>query len=215
MKMKEYQPLFFTFEGPEGAGKTTQISSISQQLSQLGIAHLVVREPGGTQIGQRIRELLLDAQWQEMTAQTEIFLFAASRAQLVAEKIKPALQAGKVVLCDRYVDSSIAYQSYGEGAARQEVVAINRLAIDGCWPIRTYLLDLPWEKSQTRLQRRGQNMDRQEAKEKAFHQRVRAGYQALAEEERERFLVLDALLDREQITQLIWQDLLSYLKMRA
>lgn len=213
--MREHQPLFFTFEGPEGAGKTTQISSISQKLSQVGIAHIVVREPGGTQIGQRIRELLLDARWQEMTARTEILLFAASRSQLVAEKIEPALQAGKIVLCDRYVDSSIAYQSYGGGAAQEEVVTINRLATGGYWPIRTYLLDLSWEKSQGRLQKRGQSMDRQEAKEKAFHQRVRAGYQALAQEESERFMVLDALLDRDHLTRLIWEDMLRYLNLRT
>lgn len=203
--------MFITFEGPEGAGKTTQIVRVQQFLTERNTPCILVREPGGTPIGDRIRQLVLDPERKEMAQQTEILLYAASRAQLVDQVIRPALASGKIVLCDRYVDSSLAYQSYGAMWDLAEVKQVNHMATGGLRPDRTYLLDITVERGQERIDFRGNKKDRIELKEKMFHNRVRDGYLQLAQAEPERFLVINAAGDVNDISQRIIEDLATLL----
>lgn len=203
--------MFITFEGPEGAGKTTQIYRVRQFLENRGIPCISVREPGGTKIGNRIRDLLLDPELDEMKQRTEILLYAASRAQLVEEVIQPALDQGQIVLCDRFVDSSIAYQGYGASWNINEVKIINQMATGGVIPDRTYLLDIPVQFGQKRLQIRGNQKDRMELKENLFHTRVREGYLKMAKQEPSRFYLVDATREIEEVYQQIIVDLSSLL----
>lgn len=142
-----------TFEGPEGGGKSTQVQRLAAYLRSMNLPCTLLREPGGTPIGDRIRQILLDPTLREMTQRTEILLYAASRAQLVEERILPALKRGDVVLCDRFVDSSLVYQGYAPEWDLDEVKAINRIATGGLRPHRTYLLDLPVDESERRLKK--------------------------------------------------------------
>jgi dTMP kinase len=203
--------LFITFEGTEGSGKTTQISLLTEWLDQRKIPYLAVREPGGTKIGDLIRNILLNNKLTEMKQRTEILLYAASRAQLVEQKILPALQAGQLVICDRYLDSSVVYQSLAANWDLKEVLSVNQVATGGLKPIRTYLLDLPIEIGQKRLMARRTQKDRIEQKELAFHQRVREGYLKLAEEEPNRFRVISADQKIQRIHQQIIDDLFPLL----
>ncbi|SFJ34937.1 dTMP kinase [Thermoflavimicrobium dichotomicum] len=199
--------LFVSLEGPEGAGKSTQIALIRNLLQEKQIPFMIVREPGGTRIGDLIRNILLNPELTEMTQRTEMLLYAASRAQLVEQKIIPALRQGQMVLCDRYVDSSIVYQSIGAKWDLDEVIAINDIATGCLKPDRTYLLDLPVEISQQRLLSRQAEKDRIEMKDIDFHLRVREGYLALAQEEPERFRVIKATGSIEEVFEQIADDL--------
>lgn len=202
--MKGY---FITFEGPEGAGKTTQINRIKEFLTQYQVPCIVVREPGGTAIGNLIRNIILDSKLNEMELMTEVLLYAASRAQLVEQVIRPSLTNGTIVLCDRYIDSSIAYQGYGAMLALDEVMQINQIATKGLSADRTYLLDIPVELGQQRLYIRGLDKDRIELREKAFHIRVREGYIALAESDPKRFRIISADKEIDEVFNLIIRDL--------
>lgn len=204
--------IFISFEGPEGAGKSTQIQKVKDYLNKNRIPCRVVREPGGTQVGNAIRSILLNPEFKEMVAETEMLLYAASRSQLVRKVILPALEQGEVVLCDRYVDSSIAYQGYGAEKSLDMVHSINRLATGGLLPDRTYLLDLPVEEGEKRILARGGEKDRMEQKEKWFHERVRAGYRSMAQAEPNRFKVIDASGRPEEVFEQILPDLLDILK---
>jgi dTMP kinase len=204
--------IFVTFEGPEGAGKTTQVQLVVEYLKKQNVPYLYVREPGGTRIGDLIRQILLDPDLTEMVDRTEMLLYAASRAQLVEQKIRPALMEGQVVICDRYVDSSIVYQSMGANKDIDEVLAVNRIATGGLKPDRTYLLDIPVEMSQQRIALRGNGKDRIELKEYEFHIRVREGYLSLAKQEPERFQLIRADQSVERIFDQIINDLVSLLK---
>lgn len=199
--------LFITLEGPEGAGKTTQIHRLANYLTENNIPYLSLREPGGTKIGQKVREILLDSSLQEMAVITELLLYSASRAQLVAEKIAPALSQGYVVICDRYIDSTMVYQGFAGELSLSIVEGINRIATQQIMPNRTYLLDLPWETGEERLRSRGKSKDRIEQKAKTFHEQVRKGYQKLAEQNKERILVIDACQTEEDVFQRIWEDM--------
>lgn len=200
--------LFITFEGPDGAGKTTQIDRVSAWLNRKGIAHVRTREPGGTAISDKVRELLLDPQHREMADQTEVLLYAASRAQLVNEVIRPALDEGRIVLCDRYVDASLAYQGYGLGFPVQQIASINRFATGGLLPHRTYLLDIPVEAGLNRvLQKRAGGPDRIEQKHIAYHTSVRNGFLAMAGEEPERFCRIDARQGETAVFSFILSDM--------
>jgi dTMP kinase len=203
--------LFVSFEGPEGAGKTTQIMLVRNFLQAQGIPCVTYREPGGTRIGDAIREILLNPELTEMKPRTEMLLYAASRAQLVEQEILPALTKGYTVLCDRYVDSSIVYQSIGANWELEEVIAVNQIATGNLKPHRTYLLDLPVELSQKRLQARNQR-DRMELKDVSFHSRVREGYLSLAKKEPERFRMIKAIGNIEDIGKQIANDLLDLVK---
>lgn len=204
--------LLITFEGIEGAGKSTQIKRVKKFLDQRGIASQVVREPGGTVLGNQIRNMLLDQQDIHIKGRTEMLLYAASRAQLIEEIILPSLKANKIILCDRYVDSSIAYQGFGAGEDLKEIIEVNQIATMGLVPHRTYLLDLPLKLSQDRVSKRGKRKDRMELKEESFHQRVREGYLQLAKEHKQRFKVISAQHSEETVYKEIIQDLLHLME---
>jgi len=184
--------LFISFEGVEGCGKSTQLDKLLGALTSRRIPALAVREPGGTPLGREVRAILLDPAHTEMVPETELLLYAASRAQLVRAVIEPSLAEGHVVLADRYADSTVAYQSFGRGIARATVDAVNAVATDGLVPALTVLLDIDVEVGLSRV--RGE-LDRMERESIAFHQRVREGFLALAGEAPERFMVLDGTLE--------------------
>ncbi len=185
--------LLITFEGPEGSGKTTQIRLLHAALAQRGLAVIATREPGGTRIGNAIRSLLLDPAHTEMSARTETLLFQAARAQIVDEVIRPALAAGEVVLCDRYADSTLAYQGYGHGQPREPLRLLGDYATAGLAPALTIYLDIDVHTGLAR-KRAGaaEEWNRMENHAVAFHQRVRDGYLALAAADPARWLLLDA-----------------------
>lgn len=190
--MTQTRGQLITFEGPEACGKTTQVGRLASVLQEQGLRVLVVREPGGTELGERIRTLLKEEHFgYPMSAQAEFLLFAASRAQLVREKMQPALEAGTWVLCDRFLDSSWVYQGMARGMPLDVITTINAFAIGACMPDLTLFLDLPWEVSEQRLQRR-RHSDRLEQEPAAFHKAVLAGYRRLAQEKPERVVSLDA-----------------------
>ena len=203
--------LFITFEGPDGAGKTSQLQLLASYIKKLGYDLVTTREPGGTKISDKIRSLLLDPVHTELTDQTEILLYAASRAQLVHELILPSLEQGKIVLCDRFIDASIAYQAYGLGKSKEMVEQINSFASSRLTPDRTYLLNLSPEAGRVRLEQRkhkefGNELDRIEQKNIEYHQRVYDGFQQLAHEHQERIKVIDADKNIEAIAKEVQQD---------
>lgn len=192
--------LFITFEGPEGCGKTTQMHLLAPYLRNQGYNVLTTREPGGTPIGDRVRVILLDTAHREMCASTEFLLFSAARAQHVAEVIRPHLQAGGIVLCDRFADSSLAYQGYGHRRDLRELRMISQYATGGLVPDVTFYLDLPVDVGLRRkLQGEGDAWNRMEQKEIAYHERVRAGYLAMSAEEPDRWIVMDGTRDMREL----------------
>jgi dTMP kinase len=196
--------LFITFEGPEGSGKTTQIRLLAAALAQHDVSTLVTREPGGTSIGNGIRAILLDPVHGEMSPRAEALLFNAARAQLVDEVIRPALAQGKIVLCDRYADSTLAYQGYGRG---QNLAALRKLAAfatGGLSPDLTIFLDIdPWRGLERKQVGVTQEWNRMEEQALAFHQAARRGYLALAAAEPGRWAVIDATQEVEAIHRVI------------
>lgn len=185
--------LFITFEGPEGCGKTTQMRLLATYLRERGRDVLTTREPGGTRIGDRVRAVLLDPVHTEMQPPTEFLLFSAARAQHVAEVISPHLAKGGLVLCDRYADSSLAYQGYGHRQDLAVLRTITGFATGDLAPDLTFYLDVPVDVGLRRKAGgRGDAWNRMEQKEVAYHERVRAGYLAMAAEEPERWVVIDA-----------------------
>ena len=192
--------LFVTFEGSEGCGKSTQIRHLAAWLASVDKQCLTTREPGGTPAGDEIRHLLQHApQGHGLVAEAELLLFAASRAQLVRELILPALAEGKVVVSDRFHDSTTVYQGVARRLEAPVVASINNFAIDGCRPDITFLLDMDAGEAHARLQRRERPADRMEREPLAFYQAVRAGYLELAASEPARFAVLDATLPEEEL----------------
>ena len=194
--------LFITFEGGEGCGKSSQARALYRRLSQLAIPALLTHEPGGTAVSKKIGRWL---KWERtnISPLTELLLFNASRAQLVAEVIQPNLENGKIVICDRYTDSTTAYQSYGRGLDLATVKAINNAATQGLEPDLTVLLDIPAETGLARKSAKKQ--DRFEREAIAFHQRVRDGYLKLAANDPERWLVVDATLPQAKVTEIVWE----------
>lgn len=191
---------FITFEGGDGAGKSTQISLLRDSLAEAGYDVILTREPGGTQISEKIRNLILDPANGEMADMTETLLYAAARAQLVSQLIKPALEEGKIVICDRFVDSSMAYQAYGRGLG-DAVGVINTYAVDGCMPDLTILLRLDPEKGSGRIA--GREHDRIEQAPDEFHRRVFEGYLDLEKKYPERIFGVDASGTIEDIADVI------------
>lgn len=188
--------LFITIEGPDGSGKSTQIQFMKEYFEQQGLSCLFTREPGGTAIGEKLRNIILDKENAEMCDMTEALLYAASRAQHVGELIMPALEEGKIVVCDRFIDSSIAYQGYGRYLG-DAVRVINEYAVGECMPDVTFLMELDPSVGKSRI--REDVQDRLELEKLEFHQRVFAGYQAMAETQPERFARIDASRDKESI----------------
>jgi dTMP kinase len=194
---------FITFEGIEGCGKTTQIRRLTAYLEGKRLPFLLTREPGGTAIGDRIRQILLSSENSRMEPVTEFFLYVAARAQHIAQVVLPALKDGKTVLCDRFTDATIAYQGYGRGLNRQWVEEIHDRFLNGLKPYRTFLLDLPVEEGLRRAWKRMENQavkeDRFEKEDLAFHRRVREGYLLLARQEPNRIVVLDGMKDEQSL----------------
>ncbi len=196
--------IFISFEGPDGAGKTTQMKMLGERLEGMGRAVLYTREPGGTLISEKIRNLLLDPSHAEMVDRTEALLYAASRAQHVEELIRPALAAGKVVLCDRFTDSTIAYQGFGRGIDIDFLDQLNRMATAGVMPNITIILDIDPEQgmgriSEKRIPSSGGGKDRIEQENMGFHERVRDGFLRLAELEPDRCRVVNAGRNRDTV----------------
>jgi dTMP kinase len=202
--------LFISFEGPDGSGKTTQVAALAEALRARGYDVLVTREPGGTPISDKVRALILDPEHQEMKDETEILLYAASRAQHVREKIRPALQEGKIVLCDRYLDASVAYQGYGLGQPIEDILAINHFATGGLMPDRTYMLMVPVQVGRQRLKNRS-GLDRIEQKGEAYHEKVMEGFLKLADLFPDRIRVIQADREQNAVHQEILSDFLKWI----
>nr|WP_251127489.1 MULTISPECIES: dTMP kinase [unclassified Exiguobacterium] len=197
--------MFITVEGPDGSGKSTQLQLLIESLKEKGYDIVVTREPGGTTVGNQIREVLLSPDHHEMTPRVEMMLYAASRAQNVEQVIRPALERGAIVLCDRFIDASIAYQGYGLQYDLDQIRSLNEWATNGLTPDLTFLFDLSPERASQRMKDRGQ-LDRIESRDQAFHERVYAGFQALLKQYPERIVRIDA----DQPIETIHDEVLDY-----
>lgn len=197
--------MFITFEGLDFSGKSTQARLLLEKLKRNNRTVHFLREPGGTAISEAIRTVLLDTKHLDMTDAAEILLFSASRAQLVTQVIRPALQHGDVVICDRYCDSTTAYQGYGRGLDLEAVLLINRFATGGTMPDMTFLVTIPIEEIERRKIAAGLAFDRMESSGREFYERVAKGYHALARNEPERWHVIDGMKEIQEIEQEIWQ----------
>ncbi len=204
--------MFITFEGLDFSGKTTQANMLIARLKGLLRARSdqpqtlnLIRDPGGTRISERIRELLLDRQSLEVADMTELFLFSASRSQLVREVIAPALEKGEIVVCDRYYDSTTAYQGYGRGIDLATVKKINTFASLGVDPTVTILVDITVEEIARRKARAGVPFDRMESAGKDFYERVRSGYLEIARDEPSRVLCVNGMAPVQEVQREIWQ----------
>lgn len=196
--------VLITFEGPEGAGKTTQIQKLAELLAERGFEVIRTYEPGGgPELCRRIRELILNPDLESMCEETELMLMLAARAEHVRRTILPALSQGKIVLCDRFVDSSLAYQGYGRGLPLKVIRDMNQVAIRGRFPDLTLLLDLDVKVGLARAAAK-RGMDRIEREEHSFHEKVRQGFLQIAEEE-DRFYVVDASLPEQEVSERIQQ----------
>jgi dTMP kinase len=198
---------FTTFEGSEGCGKTTQVQRLAARLERLGIPHLVTREPGGTPIGETIRELLQFAQHNSgMTPETELLLFAASRSQLVRETIRPALERGLCVIADRFFDSTTAYQGAARKLNREMVERLNAFAVGDCVPDITFVLDVDAATAESRMPK-PRKVDRMEQQPAEFYERVREAYRELAKREPDRVVLIDGSRNADEIESEIWNIL--------
>lgn len=188
------QGIFITLEGPDGAGKTTVIKKLSEQLmKEINMEVVTTREPGGIPIAEEIRQIILDPKNNEMDERTEALLYAAARRQHLVQKVLPSLEAGKIVLCDRFIDSSIAYQGVGRGIGKTEVQKINDFAIEGHYPDLTIYLDVPSEIGLERINkgRKQSELDRLDNESLDFHKKVRSAYLDLVKEHSERIVLID------------------------
>lgn len=195
--------LFITFEGADGCGKTTQMNLLDEYLKKQGYEVVLTREPGGKGLGEKIREILLNYDG-EVSDRCESFLFLADRAQNIDTIVNPAVNSGKIVLCDRHTDSSVAYQGYGRGLDIERINMLNNLATNGRKPDLTFVFDIDTETSMKRV---GKEKDRMESAGLEFHKKVRNGYLEIAKKEPERIKVIDATKSIEEIH----QEVLSYL----
>jgi dTMP kinase len=195
--------MFITFEGLDFSGKSTQVGLLSESLTRTGLNNVVVRDPGGTAIGERIRAVLLDRKVLTMSDYTELFLFSASRSQLVHEVIKPTLESGTTVVLDRFYDSTTAYQGWGRGLPLDSISTINHLASHGLVPNITYFIDIPVDEVERRMIRQKAGADRMEMSGREFYERVREGFLHLAGVE-PRFEVLNGMLEIQEIHTRVW-----------
>ena len=194
--------IFITLEGPEGAGKTTVVNLLSQKLEAEGYRVLQTREPGGIDIAEQIRKVILDKQNTAMDPRTEALLYAAARRQHLVEKVLPALEENYIILCDRFVDSSLAYQGYARGLGIDEVFSINSFAIDGKMPKLTLYFDIEPELGLERInQHKGREVNRLDLEELEFHHKVREGYHKLINRDPKRIYKIDASKSIEQVLQ--------------
>lgn len=204
-----YKGFFITIEGPEGAGKTTVMKDVAETLLSEGYEIVSTREPGGIRISERIREVILDNELIEMDARTEALLYAAARRQHLVEKIEPALSEGKIVLCDRFVDASLAYQGHARGLGIDEVLSINEFAIGNLMPDLTLLFDVDPQIGLSRIaQHDNRELNRLDVESLGFHKAVREGYQEVIKRYPNRIHVIDASKSQEEVT----KEVLNVLK---
>ena len=208
--------LFITFEGIEGCGKTTQISHLTSYLKRTHRPFLLTREPGGTEMGEKIRQILLSSENARLEPVAELFLYAAARVQHFRQVIHPALKEGKIVLCDRYADATLAYQGFGRGLDLDWIEEIHARSVENAKPDLTFLLDLPVEeglrRAWERLEKDQTKEDRFEKEAVDFHQRVREGYLTLARKESQRIIILDGRKDEQSLHREIVSHLSSKLR---
>ncbi|GKV66652.1 MULTISPECIES: dTMP kinase [unclassified Sporosarcina] len=198
--------LFISFEGPEGAGKTTVLHEVADRLKTQGHTVTVTREPGGIAIAEKIREVILDSNHQEMDGKTEALLYAAARRQHLVEKVLPALKEGQIVLCDRFIDSSLAYQGVARGLGLEEVLNINLFAIENHMPDCTIFFDVPPEVGLERIWNdKGRERNRLDLENLEFHQRVYEGYQEVIRQDRERVRTVNANMPVAQVVENVWE----------
>ena len=192
--------LFITFEGPEGSGKTSAIKIVKEQLEKEGYQIVMTREPGGTPISEQIRNVILDKSNTAMDYRTEALLYAASRRQHLVEKVWPNVKEGKLVICDRYLDSSLAYQGYARGLGVEDILNVNMYATEGTFPDITLLFDLEPEVGLARINANSsREVNRLDLEKLDFHHRVRNGYLSLAKRFPDRFVIIDASKDLEEV----------------
>jgi len=203
--------LFISFEGVEGSGKTTQVNMLHAHLLRMNIDVMATHEPGGTRIGEEIRRIILDPAFGEMHAMTETVLYAADRSQHYFEVIKPAFDAGKVVICDRFIDSTLAYQGVARRVGMEGVQNLNEWITDDLYPDLTFLLEIPYRLGLKRIQARKAELDRIEAEGEAFHEQVQEAYRTLAKFFPNRFKVLNGADKPENIHHLVMQDMTQLL----
>jgi dTMP kinase len=203
-----------SFEGSEGSGKSTQIARLASHLQKLGLDVVSVREPGGTEIGEQIRNIIVhNSKGDEMCAETELLLFTAARAQLVREVIAPALGRGALVLSDRFLDSSTVYQGIGRNLAADPVQQINRFAVGNVMPDLTLVIDVPMEVSLARIRQRASDIpDRMERENIGFYKKIREGYLLLAKSMPERLAVIDGSKTEDVIEKKIWAEVQKLIK---
>ena len=198
--------LFITLEGPDGSGKSTQIELLKEYLEKKGYDIVLTREPGGTAVSEEIRKVILNPELKEMKDMTELLLYASARAQLVGEVIKPALEQGKAVISDRFIDSSAVYQGIGRGLGIDTVYEVNSYALQGIMPDITFLLDLDAEEGLKRKKKQAE-LDRMEQQDVTFHQKVVEGYREIARRNPERIVKLDGTLPREVLCDMIREQI--------
>ncbi len=208
--------MFITFEGIEGCGKTTQAKRLTDRLTGSAVPAILTLEPGGTRIGQDIRMILLDTQNQHLSPLAELLLYAADRAQHVDEVMKPALAAGKWVVCDRFFDATMAYQGYARGQDISLIRSLNDKAASGIRPHMTFLVDCPVEVGLERALRRNRIMQQEgqarfEKEKMEFHEAVRQGYLAIAGQDPERFVVVDGTLNKDGLEEAIFEHIRPYI----
>jgi dTMP kinase len=208
------QGIFITFEGPEGSGKSSQMRLLAEFLSSKGVPVLTTREPGGTEIGNQVRDILTRMDNTAMHPRTEILLFLAARAQLVEQCIRPEIAKGSVVLCDRYADSTLAYQGYGHGTDLDLLRGLLNFATGDLWPDLTILMDIDPEKGLNR-KRGGAEWNRLDAYALAFHQRVRQGYLELVRQNPERWVTIDSSQPFDTVQSQVRQAILDRINRRA
>ena len=194
--------MFITIEGPEGSGKSTATETVINKLRELGYDVLKTREPGGTPISEQIRNVILDKNNKTMDGRTEALLYAAARRQHLVESVWPAVKEGKIVICDRYIDSSLAYQGGARGLGIDNIVDINMFATENTWPDLTLLFDIPPEKGLERISlNKNREVNRLDLETLEFHKKVRQTFLDLAEKYSERFVIIDASKSREEVAQ--------------
>ncbi len=204
--------MFITLEGPEGSGKTSQLPDLAEFLSRAGYDVVITREPGGTPVGDQIRDVLMNLENVSITPRTEILLFLAARAQHVDTLIRPALQAGKIVLCDRFSDSTLAYQGYGHQTDLGTLRMLLTFATNGLAPDLTLLMDIPVEAGLARKRVHHEEWNRLDAYAVAFHRRVRQGYLDLAADDPERWVCIDASQSQQKVQEAMRTTILTHLQ---
>lgn len=197
--------LFITIEGPDGSGKTTIVQELTKRLETSKINYIITREPGGIDIAEQIRKIILNPKNTTMDAKTEALLYAASRRQHLVEKVLPALKAGIHVICERFVDSSLAYQGYGREIGIDAVYSINKFAIDNIMPDTTIFLDIKPNEGLKRIKQNRNNLDRLDLEGIEFHQRVYEGYEIVKEMFKDRIIVVDANRPKAEVVDAVYE----------